>query len=134
MDRPALHPPLSDGQHTLLARSKPDGHVLDTAVQGGRSYLIVRESGTDLMVIGSGGGGGAPLAAAGVETDAEWAWIGREPGGHRTVEFVLVRGSMLRVDGHDLFRTSSRAAWISGRRVNGAWSIATGELEPPRRG
>lgn len=113
---------------------KPDGHVVETAVQGGRSYLIVRESGTDLMVIGSGGGGGAPLAAAGVETDAEWAWIGREPGGHRTVEFVLVRGSMLRVDGHDLFRTSSRAAWISGRRVNGAWSIATGELEPPRRG
>ena len=110
---------------------KPDGHVVETAVQGGRSLLIVRESGTDLMVVGSGGG--QHVAAAGVETDAEWAWIGREPRGNRTIEFVLVRGSVLRVDGHDVIRTSSRAAWISGRRVNGAWSIATGELEPPRR-
>jgi hypothetical protein len=102
---------------------QPEARAVETVVDGGRSIVVATERGVDVVLLRDA----ERVRAVGMETDARVAWLSREPGG-RVVEFVLVDGSLLRVDGHEIIRRTGRGGWIAGRRDGGMWSISTGAL------
>lgn len=108
----------------------PEAHVAETVVDGGRSIVIAQDHAVDVLLLREGD----RVRAAGMETDARLAWFSREASASKVVEFVLIDGSLLRVDGHEIIRRTGRGGWIAGRREGGMWSISTGALlDAPER-
>ena len=82
--------------------------VREMAASGGRAFEVAHEGGTDVLLAGEGGG----VAADGVESDGELAWVRRDAEG-RVTAALLVRGSRLRVNGRDVLAAAARREWLA---------------------
>jgi uncharacterized heparinase superfamily protein len=89
--------------------------VREVQALGGRAFVVEREGGDELLLLGRG----TRVEAEGAETDAEWAWVrwGRE---NEPVEGFVVRGSYLRAGGRELVAAGTRADWLAMERRGSA--------------
>jgi hypothetical protein len=86
---------------------------------------------TDLLLIGASHGTGSHSSVAGAESDAPWAWIRRASagGGQEVLEFLMIGGTRLHVEGVLDVRVDGPAgsrgidAFAAGRRINGGWKL-----------
>ena len=127
---------VSHGAHTLvtvLAPSEgdePDPRVSAVPAGGGRALAIHGAGTDDLVLLGDGG----HVRTDAAESDALWCWIARQPETGTPLEFLMIGGSMLRLDGRDLVDGDRRGDWLAGRRVGGEWRLERGDFTPARGG
>ncbi len=85
---------------------------------GGRAFHITGPEGHHDILIGNGDA----VAASHIETDAAWAWVRREPDGS-PVEFLMLQGSAMTIEGTRVFGHSSSADVCGARVADGAWQV-----------
>jgi hypothetical protein len=86
--------------------------------QRGRAFTVTSDEGTDTLLIGATDG----AEANGVAADAEWAWVRRSADG-TVLEFVVVSGRALCVDGRDMFHGDRAARYVAGQLLDGEWHL-----------
>jgi uncharacterized heparinase superfamily protein len=86
----------------------------------GQAFSVTGGEGSDTLLVGAQGGS----EADGVAADADWAWVRRSARG-AVLEFVVLAGSTLRVDGMVMFRADGVAGYVAGQLVDGEWHLDT---------
>jgi hypothetical protein len=86
----------------------------------GRAFSLTADEGTDTLLVGADDG----AEADGVAADAEWAWVRRSAHG-AVLEFVVLAGSALRVDGTVMFHADDVAGYVAGQLLDGEWHLDT---------
>jgi hypothetical protein len=108
---------------TLLlpgGRGLPARHAAEIEARCGRAFTLTADEGTDTLLVGAGGG----AEADGVTADADWAWVRRSAHG-AVLEFVVVAGRALRVDGTLIFHADGAAGSVAGQLLGGEWHLDT---------
>jgi hypothetical protein len=106
---------LLPGSGELSAR-----HAAEINTQRGRAFTLTADEGTDTLLIGADDG----AEADGVAADAAWAWVRRSADG-AVLEFVVVAGRSLRVDGTVMFHADDVAGYVAGQSLDGEWHLDT---------
>jgi hypothetical protein len=85
----------------------------------GRAFSVAFGEGTDTLLVGDHG-----AEANGVAADADWTWVRRSAHGE-VVEFFVLAGRTLCVDGKLMFRTNDVAGYVAGQLLDGEWHLNT---------
>jgi hypothetical protein len=94
--------------------------VAELETARGRAFSVTAGEAKDTLVIDAQDG----AEVDGVATDASWAWVRRSPHG-AILEFVVLDGRALRVNGTILFRAEDVVRYVAGRSVDGEWRLET---------
>jgi hypothetical protein len=123
-----------DGQQEVVTFVLPGGggmsaeRAAEIDVRRGRGFTVTFGENTDTLLVGAGDG----AEADGVAADADWAWVRRSAHGE-VVEFVVLAGRTLCVDGKVMFRTNDVAGYVAGQLLDDEWHLNTnyhGDLTP----
>jgi hypothetical protein len=91
-------------------------NVREVEASLGRAFVVNSGDISDTLLVGARGGSEAEDVAA----DAEWAWVRRSASGE-VLEFVVLAGRALSVDGTTLFRADDAEEFVASQAVvNGA--------------
>jgi hypothetical protein len=103
-----------------VSRGGPTPLVAELETLRGHAFSMTVGEGRDTLVVDAQDGADVD----GVVTDASWAWVRRSAHG-AVLEFVVLDGHTLRVDGTILFRAHDVVSYIVGRSVDGEWHLET---------
>jgi hypothetical protein len=92
----------------------------EIAARRGRGFTVTVGDGRDTLLVGAGEG----AEADGVVADAELAWVRRSVQG-AILEFVVLGGRALRVDGTTMFHADDVAGYVAGQLLDGKWHLDT---------
>jgi hypothetical protein len=105
----------------VSCRHDPQRYRVEELECRGGSALHVKgpEGHHDILI-----GDGEMMATPQIETDAAWASIRREPNG-APVEFFMLSGSTLSIDGAEVARESHSHEYVTGHWAEGQWRVET---------
>jgi hypothetical protein len=92
--------------------------VREVAVSRGRAFVVVSGNRHDTLLIGARGGS----EAEGVVAEGDWIWV-RRSGSGAVLEFVMLAGRALSVDGTTIFRAKESVGYVAGRSLDGQWVL-----------
>ncbi|HEY8175049.1 MAG TPA: alginate lyase family protein [Gemmatimonadaceae bacterium] len=100
--------------------------VREVAASAGRAFVVVSGDRHDTLLIGARGGS----ETKGVVADAEWIWV-RRSGSGAVLEFVVLAGRALSVDGTTVFRANDAVGYVAGRSIDGGWVLDSDDGDKP---
>jgi hypothetical protein len=108
----------SEGSSEILTVIAPEPARVSCPATG--MIEVVTTEARDHLLAGSDREG---WSAAGITTDAAWAWMRRCLGSNRVTELVLIDVSHFAVDGESILSGGQRLEYVEGRRTDDGWDL-----------
>jgi hypothetical protein len=115
-----------EGRQEVMTFLLPGGggvsvrRAVEIGARRGRAFTLTADEGTDTLLVAADDG----AEADGVTADADWAWVRRSARG-AVLEFVVLAGRALCVDGTVIFGADDVAGYVAGQWRDGTWHLDT---------